>query len=573
MKKRGQLDYVLTHVLGLIIAIIIALALLIIAVTVYNMFFRANDKATENNFDRLVESIDKMINYNFKVITVPYYMKGAASDKYVLFGFSKNDMYIKQTCGGLNNDYERPLERCPIDSSCLCLYNYDQKKYLKCYSNYTIDSFTVDSQYPLSPPASGSKLEEGDGYYLSIFGKCGTIIPKYWKVRNIKIEKTKTPEGTYKITFMEPNGEETVREEIPIKEEPEQEATQAENQEQETLTYTSLSGLLELPLDCSDDGFPSQSYIDKFNSAAYNSGGKTRGQLMLEVGTESGVHPAIMAAAAQKESQMGDAACYHGGKSSLTGCNWPTTCAPGCSCDYDDVWSDELQIRCTANTYKTAFMAASTGSTGSTYTPCSKYNSDPMLMWNCIICTYVHGFQDETSCGYADNLKEFYCQWYNYLQSQVGTSVAQEKAEECKTKNSFFDYVPIKSGSIERTIPEGEGIQMFAKENLPVYLVKQGTIKSIGCDGNLGNTIVVLGDNNDYYYYYHLNSYSSEIAVGMNLPGGTLLGYTGTTLGCFNEKGVEGKTYSGISLAIYRDANINDPADPTSYLTECMSLA
>lgn len=181
-------------------------------------------------------------------------------------------------------------------------------------------------------------------------------------------------------------------------------------------------------VDCTGKGLPSAEHIRKFESRAWNSNGETLRQLIIKHSLAQGVHPALVAAHASAESSMGlnNKCTQTAGKSALTGCGWPPSCASGCRCSNPYVLSDEAQIRCTVNVDKRAYLAATGGPGYSVYGQCSKYKNNNQAVWNCILCTYVHGFKDEQHCAYKSRILDFYCQWANYL----GEEYDVEKPEE-----------------------------------------------------------------------------------------------------------------------------------------------
>ncbi len=180
-------------------------------------------------------------------------------------------------------------------------------------------------------------------------------------------------------------------------------------------TTVQTTDLIGPSADCTGKGLPPQSHIQRFESVAWNSGGKTLRQIIIEESLAQGVHPALVAAHASKESGMGQNACHHAGKSSLTGCSWPGgSCRTGCSYEPNCV-NDETQIKCTARVDRRAYIAATGGAPYSVYGRCVDYKHNEEILWRCILCSYVLGTLGGLTCPYYDDILDFYCKWANYL--------------------------------------------------------------------------------------------------------------------------------------------------------------
>ncbi len=203
--------------------------------------------------------------------------------------------------------------------------------------------------------------------------------------------------------------------------------------------------LIGPPAFCEGKGLPPESYIKAFESEAWNSGGKTVRQLVIQYSLSNGVHPALVAAHASKESSMGlnNKCTISSDKSALTGCGWYPYCAPGCECSNEHVWSDELQIKCTAEVDKKAYIAATGGSAYSVYGGCAKYKGNERKLWNCIFCTYVHGFKDEQSCGYNEDMLDLFCEWANYLGKDYEVEIPKDyPIETTEDSSGSYEFTP-----------------------------------------------------------------------------------------------------------------------------------
>ncbi len=202
--KKGALDLSLENLIGLILTLIILVALFFILVKIYNYFTGKNiDQPTLDNFERLSEEIDKLIDSGEEYAVVPYYIRGTTAflNYYILVGFNKNEMWAEQTCGAFDKKIPRDSARCPIYRSCLCLLN-KEKKTVKCYVNETISNFYVDSKYLFKRPYEGVNINN-KYHNLVIWGSCKeyNIIPKVWEVRTLYIKKEVLPNNEYNIIF------------------------------------------------------------------------------------------------------------------------------------------------------------------------------------------------------------------------------------------------------------------------------------------------------------------------------------------------------------------------------------
>ena len=73
-----------------------------------------------------------------------------------------------------------------------------------------------------------------------------------------------------------------------------------------------------------------------------------------------------------------------------------------------------------------------------------------------------------------------------------------------------------------------EGIDIFARRGTPVRSATEGIVMRVG-ENRLGGRVVwVLGPGGQRHYYAHLDGYA-DIAPGMRVEAGRLLGYVGNT--------------------------------------------
>jgi hypothetical protein len=179
---------------------------------------------------------------------------------------------------------------------------------------------------------------------------------------------------------------------------------------------TIFADFLKPPVQTQGAGLPSQIYIDAIENIGWNSEGKSLKQLILETAIEYNVHPALLAAQATQESGMGtNNNCVNQvGLTALTGCGWPKQgCSDGCI-NHNLCGSDAGQLRCTANVLTRAYKSVIGEDEYSVYPQCQNFANTEELKWQCILCTYVHGFTTNT-CDYKNNIYNFYAQWSNYF--------------------------------------------------------------------------------------------------------------------------------------------------------------
>lgn len=91
---------------------------------------------------------------------------------------------------------------------------------------------------------------------------------------------------------------------------------------------------------------------------------------------------------------------------------------------------------------------------------------------------------------------------------------------------------------------EHKGTDIIDRENIegniPIISMTDGKIENIGWNEKGGYRVGVRSKNGNYYYYAHLNSFSEDIYIGMNIKSGQLLGYMGNT-GYSKIEGTKGK--------------------------------
>ncbi|MGM5481005.1 MAG: NlpC/P60 family protein [Nanobdellota archaeon] len=197
---------------------------------------------------------------------------------------------------------------------------------------------------------------------------------------------------------------------------------------------------------CDGSSSLAQTYIERSNKEAWNTGGKTYLETAFEVAADTGADPALLLAHASMESAMGeDNTCTNQGKSSLTGCGWLPTCSKDCGCEDTRGYfeSDTSQFQCTARVDKAAF--AGEGS----YEKCTPYRDNPELLFNCVMCVYqgnydtvIPGggekyFTKDDTCRYAEIVSSLYCGWNKYL--------SQEYEEEILSDDKVSSFVSMET--------------------------------------------------------------------------------------------------------------------------------
>jgi len=87
-----------------------------------------------------------------------------------------------------------------------------------------------------------------------------------------------------------------------------------------------------------------------------------------------------------------------------------------------------------------------------------------------------------------------------------------------------------------------EGIDIFAKRGTPVLSATQGIVLRVGTNRLGGLVVWVLGPGGQRHYYAHLEGYS-DVAPGMRVEEGRVLGFVGNT---GNAKGTPPHLHYGV---------------------------
>ena len=220
------------------------------------------------------------------------------------------------------------------------------------------------------------------------------------------------------------------------------------------------------PIDCSSiSKLPPQKLIERYENEemwdkekGWNSG-ITYKEAVEKYAKKYSMDPAIIAATLEKESTMGtnDGCTTKAQKSAATGCCWPAADAPpydcaDCYCDFhnkDSVkkWlgSQDAQLECTANVIQGEMLEALDGQdTGNDvsnglYHHCHDKFTDESDRWNCALCTYVGddsaGYK---TCGYADNVKTYYCHWKNYYSGRSSSTSDMAKLPHLSASPAIY---------------------------------------------------------------------------------------------------------------------------------------
>ncbi|MFW5865495.1 MAG: NlpC/P60 family protein [Nanoarchaeota archaeon] len=177
--------------------------------------------------------------------------------------------------------------------------------------------------------------------------------------------------------------------------------------------------------DCDGDETIAETHRRQAQQPAWKNEEKTYIEIASEVASETGVDMPLLLAHATIESSMGkENSCTDSGKSSLTGCGWPSSCASGCKCEDTRGYfvSDKAQFECTARVDINAFLAKGT------YQRCEDHLDDKRKLFDCVMCTYqgsyytAHGegntksFSEDGTCEYAELMQDLYCGWKNELE-------------------------------------------------------------------------------------------------------------------------------------------------------------
>lgn len=73
-----------------------------------------------------------------------------------------------------------------------------------------------------------------------------------------------------------------------------------------------------------------------------------------------------------------------------------------------------------------------------------------------------------------------------------------------------------------------EGIDIFARRGTPVRAATEGIVLRVGSNRLGGRVVWVLGPAGQRHYYAHLDQFS-DVAAGMRVEPGRVLGYVGTS--------------------------------------------
>lgn len=73
-----------------------------------------------------------------------------------------------------------------------------------------------------------------------------------------------------------------------------------------------------------------------------------------------------------------------------------------------------------------------------------------------------------------------------------------------------------------------EGIDIFAPRGTPVHSATEGIVLRVGSNRLGGRVVWVLGPGGQRHYYAHLDRHA-DIAAGLRVRAGTVLGYVGTS--------------------------------------------
>lgn len=73
-----------------------------------------------------------------------------------------------------------------------------------------------------------------------------------------------------------------------------------------------------------------------------------------------------------------------------------------------------------------------------------------------------------------------------------------------------------------------EGIDIFARRGTPVLSSTEGIVTKVGSNRLGGQVVWVLGPGGQRHYYAHLDRYA-DVAAGMRIEAGRVLGYVGNT--------------------------------------------
>ena len=87
-----------------------------------------------------------------------------------------------------------------------------------------------------------------------------------------------------------------------------------------------------------------------------------------------------------------------------------------------------------------------------------------------------------------------------------------------------------------------EGIDIFARRGTPVLSTTEGIVARVGTNSLGGQVVWVMGPVGQRHYYAHLDRYA-DVAAGMRIEAGRVLGYVGDT---GNAKGTPPHLHYGV---------------------------
>ncbi len=202
-------------------------------------------------------------------------------------------------------------------------------------------------------------------------------------------------------------------------------------------------------------------------------------------GMDSTSFAALIATVAQKESSFNNR-CASYGKSMLTGCGWPPSCASGCACDNEHVGSDDAQIKCTSETLKNNY---DNPESSESYKSCASMSGNER--WKCIFKIY-RGESDAAQEAYAQETFDFWAKWKNYLcEDAKSASKRNDFSGKCSQilnkANEYLGcpYVKNEDGGVAPSSPsECGGNHGFTCATFVMTVLRQSSGIEISGNGN-----------------------------------------------------------------------------------------
>jgi murein DD-endopeptidase MepM/ murein hydrolase activator NlpD len=119
----------------------------------------------------------------------------------------------------------------------------------------------------------------------------------------------------------------------------------------------------------------------------------------------------------------------------------------------------------------------------------------------------------------------------------LGTAVAQTAFLPIEQRTLGMPVEHMRLADLRDTFDEGrvgerrhEATDILAPRGTPVLAVEDGVIKRLFLSKPGGITIYQFDPSEHYCYYYaHLDRYSADLAEGMHVKKGDVIGYVGTT--------------------------------------------